>query len=65
MNTVKIDTRITKIQNRLFEQAHTHPLELKPLAIAMSKQGINGEKLYSHPGNTSFTDAILWVFTFF
>lgn len=50
MNTVKINDRITKIQNKLFEQAHTQPLELKPLAIALSKQGIKGEKLYSHPG---------------
>ncbi|MBD2521866.1 hypothetical protein [Nostoc sp. FACHB-133] len=50
MNTVKIDNRIPKIQNKLFEQAHTHSLELKPVAIAMSKQGIKGEKLYSHPG---------------
>jgi len=50
MNTVQIDRRIPKIQNRLFEQAHSHALELKPIAIAMSKQGIQGEKLYSHPG---------------
>ncbi|MBE8988088.1 hypothetical protein [Nostoc sp. LEGE 12450] len=50
MNTVKIDNRIPKIQNKLFEQAHTQPLELKTVAIAMSKQGIKGEKLYSHPG---------------
>ena len=50
MSTVKINDRITKIQNKLFEQAHTQPLELKPLAIALNKQGIKGEKLYSHPG---------------
>ncbi|MBN3905276.1 MAG: hypothetical protein HWQ35_01395 [Nostoc sp. NMS1] len=50
MDTIKIDDRIPKIQNRLFEQAHTQPLELKTLAIAINKQGINGEKLYSHPG---------------
>ncbi|MGM3309234.1 hypothetical protein ACSQ6I_25205 [Anabaena sp. WFMT] len=49
MNTVKINDRITLIQNKLFEQAHTQPLELKFLAIAMNKQGIKGEKLYSHP----------------
>ncbi|MBH8564123.1 hypothetical protein I8748_18350 [Nostoc sp. CENA67] len=50
MNTVKINNRITKIQNKLFEQAHTQPLKLKPLAIALSKHGIKGEKLYFHPG---------------
>ncbi|MBC1219228.1 hypothetical protein GNF10_01175 [Nostoc sp. UCD121] len=50
METVRIDDRLTKIQNKLFEQAHTKPLELKYLAIAINKQGINGEKLYSHPG---------------
>ncbi|BAY76695.1 hypothetical protein NIES25_31520 [Nostoc linckia NIES-25] len=50
MNTVQIDRRIPKIQNKLFEQAHSNALELKPIAIAMSKQGIKGEKLYSHPG---------------
>ncbi|AFZ58473.1 hypothetical protein H6G54_06200 [Anabaena cylindrica FACHB-243] len=49
MNTVQISDRITLIQNKLFEQAHTQPLELKFLAIAMNKQGIKGEKLYSHP----------------
>jgi hypothetical protein len=49
MKTVKINDRITRIQNKLFEQAHTQPLELKSLAIAMNKQGIKGEKLYSHP----------------
>lgn len=50
MNTVQIDRRIPKIQNKLFEQAHSNALELKPIAIAMSKQGIKGEKLYCHPG---------------
>ncbi|RCJ23969.1 hypothetical protein A6S26_20480 [Nostoc sp. ATCC 43529] len=50
MNTVQIDRKIPKIQNKLFEQAHSHALELKPIAIAMSKQGIKGEKLYCHPG---------------
>ncbi len=50
MMTVKINDRLTKIQNKLFEQAHTKSLELKPLAIAINRQGINGEKLYSNPG---------------
>ncbi len=50
MNNVEINNRITKIQNRLFEQAHTQSLELKPVAIALSKQGIIAGKLYCNPG---------------
>lgn len=50
MNIVEINNRITRIQNTLFEQAHTQSLELKPLAIALNKQGIKAGKLYCNPG---------------
>ena len=49
MTAVKVNNRLTKIQNKLFERAHTKPLELKFLAIALNKQGIQGDKLYSNP----------------
>ncbi|MBE9200004.1 MULTISPECIES: hypothetical protein [unclassified Nodularia (in: cyanobacteria)] len=50
MNIIEINNRITRIQNRLFEQAHTQSLELKPVAIALNKQGIKAGKLYCNPG---------------
>ncbi len=50
MNNVEINNRIARIQNRLFEQAHTQSLELKPVAIALNKQGIIAGKLYCNPG---------------
>ncbi|MDP5339033.1 MAG: hypothetical protein NWQ28_10725, partial [Nodularia sp. (in: cyanobacteria)] len=50
MNIVEINNRITRIQNTLFEQAHTQSLELKPVAIALNKQGIKAGKLYCNPG---------------
>lgn len=46
--TVFLNDRLTKSQNRLFEHAHTQPLELKFLGISLSKQGIQGEKWYSN-----------------
>jgi hypothetical protein len=49
VNIIQVDKRFTKVQNKLFEQAHTHPCELKPLAIAMKTQGFQGERLYAHP----------------
>lgn len=47
--SVFLDERLTKSQNKLFEHAHSKPLELKYLAIALSKQGLQGEKWYTHP----------------
>jgi hypothetical protein len=47
--TVPLSERITKSQNKLFEHAHSQPLELKYLGIALSKQGLQGEKWYCHP----------------
>lgn len=49
MSAVTVNKKLTKIQNKLFEKAHTEPLELKFLAISLNKQGIKGDKLYSHP----------------
>jgi len=49
MNVVKVDERLTKVQNGLFERAHTEPCELKFLAVALKKQGIQGDKLFLHP----------------
>lgn len=49
MTAVAINKRLTKVQNRLFEHAHSEALELKPLAIKFSKQGLGGEKLYVNP----------------
>ena len=49
MTSVAINQRLTKVQNKLFEHAHSEPLELKPLAIKFSKQGLVGEKLYTNP----------------
>jgi hypothetical protein len=47
--SVALDSKLTAIQNRLFERAHAEPLELKFLGIALSKQGIIGNALYANP----------------
>ena len=47
---VELSPRITKVQNALFEKAHTEPCELKHIAIALKKQGLKGDKLFVHPG---------------
>ncbi|WP_287128511.1 hypothetical protein [Candidatus Cyanaurora vandensis] len=49
MSVVKMDPKFTKVQNALFERAHSQPCELKFVAIGLSKQGIQTGKLYSHP----------------
>jgi hypothetical protein len=49
VDTLKIDARFVKVQNGLFERAHSEPCELKFLAIGMKKQGIQDAKLYGHP----------------
>lgn len=49
MSVVKMDPRFTKVQNGLFERAHSQPCELKFVAIGLTKQGIQTNKLYSHP----------------
>lgn len=49
MTSVKIDERFTKVQNGLFQRAHSQPCELKFVAIGLAKQGIQTDKLYSHP----------------
>jgi hypothetical protein len=49
MKTVSLSERVTKSQNKLFEHAHSQPLELKYLGIALSKQGLQGERWYAHP----------------
>lgn len=41
--------RLLKIQGKLFESAHKAPAELKPLGIAMKRQGIDTETLYCNP----------------
>ncbi len=46
---VPLDSKLTAIQNRLFEKAHAEPLELKFLGIALNTQGIVGEALYANP----------------
>lgn len=48
MYAVDID-RFMKIQEKLFENAHKTPTELKPLGFAMKKQGIDTETLYCNP----------------
>lgn len=49
MNTVKVNEKITTVQNRLFEKAHSKSLELKPLAIELSNRGLTNEKLCMNP----------------
>lgn len=41
--------KLLKVQNKLYEQAHSQPCELKFLAIKLGNQKIEGDKLYSHP----------------
>jgi hypothetical protein len=48
MYSVDIE-RLLRIQGRLFENAHTHPLELKPLGFLVKKQGIDTATLYCNP----------------
>lgn len=50
MTTTTVNERFTEVQNNLFKHAHTQALELKPLAVEFSKQGLQGEKLYMYPG---------------
>lgn len=47
--SVTLDSKLTAIQNQLFKQAHTNPLELKFLGIALNNQGIVGDSLYCNP----------------
>ncbi len=47
--SVPLDIKLTAVQNRLFEQAHSEPMELKFLAIALSNQGIVGDALFANP----------------
>lgn len=49
MTAVVINQRLTKVQNKLFEHAHSQALELKPLAIKFHKRGLQGDKLYLNP----------------
>ena len=49
MAIVELSSRLTKVQNALFEKAHTEPCEVKHIAIALKKQGIKGDKLFLHP----------------
>lgn len=49
MATVELTPRLTKVQNALFERAHTEPCEVKHIAIALKKQGFKGDKLFLHP----------------
>lgn len=49
MATIELNPRITKVQNALFEKAHTEPCEVKHIAIALKKQGLKGDKLFVHP----------------
>lgn len=44
-----IDQKLLRVQNALYEKAHSHPCELKFLAIKMAKQGIEEDKWYSNP----------------
>ena len=48
MNTL-LSQRLTKVQNKLFEHAHTTALELKPLAIQFSKEGIISNQFCTNP----------------
>ena len=48
MNTL-LSQRLTKVQNKLFEHAHTTALELKPLAIKFSKKGIVSNQFCTNP----------------
>ena len=50
MNPATISAqRLTKIQNKLFEHAHSEALELKPIGIKFSRRGILPDKLCLHP----------------
>lgn len=49
MAVVELSPRLTKVQNALFEKAHTEPCEVKHVAIALKKQGLKGDKIFMHP----------------
>ncbi|CAK6697284.1 hypothetical protein BBFGKLBO_02222 [Synechococcus sp. CBW1107] len=46
---IVLDRKLASVQNRLFQAAHSQPLELKHLGIALNHQGIKGDRLYAHP----------------
>jgi len=52
--SVALDSKLTAIQNRLFERAHVEPMELKFLGIALGKQGIVGDAIYANPSMMPF-----------
>jgi hypothetical protein len=65
IKTIKVEDRLAKVQNALYEKAHSEPCELKFLAIKLGKQGIDGEKLYGNLqmlglpfGNCKYLDSL-------
>ncbi len=48
--SIALDQKLASVKNRLFQAAHSQPLELKHLGIALSHQGIKGDRLDAHPG---------------